>query len=91
MSDRYEDAHAKTMREYHKAAKAVHPDAELSWGAIMGTALFAILFALALFGPELRGPEIREARDKAELSCRLSGGTYEYFGTQGYHCIGGQK
>ena len=32
-----------------------------------------------------------EAHDRAKLECRLSGGNYEYFGTQGYHCIGGKK
>jgi len=46
---------------------------------------------LVIFGPKPNGPEVRESYDRAKLDCRLSGGNYEYFGTQGYHCIGGKK
>jgi hypothetical protein len=46
---------------------------------------------LTIYRPTPDGPTAREIHDRAKLECRLSGGTYEYFGTQGYHCIGGRK
>lgn len=64
-----------------------HPRSGLAAIAVVVIA-FTILIIVA---PPPDGPAKREAYDRAKLECRLSGGNYEYFGTQGYHCIGGKK
>jgi len=46
---------------------------------------------LVIFGPKPNGPEVRESYDRQPRALHSAGGNYEYFGTQGYHCIGGKK
>jgi len=63
------------MRD-EKAAKNI-----LAW-------VFLVVLGIMLAVGALMLKHRDKAYDKANLECRLSGGTYEYFGWQGYHCIG---
>lgn len=63
--------------------------AEHLWiSLIIVTACFVFVGAVLWNTPD--GETERAARSRANLECRQSGGTYEYFGTEGYHCIGGK-
>jgi len=55
---------------------------------VIGVPIIAVM--LVVFGPEVKGPEAREAYYQAKLECRQAGGSYEFFGPKGYHCIGGE-
>lgn len=68
----------------YRSAYARHPAWEALLGIICGVLLFGVIASAVYI---MDDPERREANDKASLECRLAGGSYENFGTQGYHCI----
>ena len=83
------DAHKESIRRQREQAEK---DEDHPAQLIIPAALIAILIVSGIyrFGSADVDPA-QEAYDRAKLECRISGGTYEYFGTQGYHCIGGKK
>jgi hypothetical protein len=99
MNCRYEDYSGLSQHEMAQAQKA---QARVAAGPIglIGehpiTAIIAFVTAMVVAGIfAAQDSDKRAASDdawyRAKLECRLTGGTYEYFGTQGYHCIGGKK
>jgi hypothetical protein len=98
MSERTEKFQADVDREYQKAARAHAKAAAGSMALLQDNLVIALFFGVFLLGmavililglEEMRtsNAEYYAARDKALLECRLTGGAYEYFGTQGYVCI----
>ena len=85
--------HAKAAARAY-AFSSTHPSALI--GRYPVTSIIAIIVMAALVITSIEsGRSDREAANdawyRAKLDCRLSGGNYEYFGTQGYHCIGGKR
>lgn len=62
--------------------------------ALVAFVLGIVLAGLMVWSFEADRPR-REAENaawwKAKLECRQAGGSFEYFGTQGYHCVGGRQ
>lgn len=87
----------KIQRDYEKAVNAqamaaspigmlqLNPVAAVIFGSVLIG--MAILLFIGLEEVRTSNAKYYAARDKAFLDCRLAGGTYEYFGTQGYVCI----
>lgn len=95
MSERIDKFHSTVKQEMLKAQRAHAKVAAGPWGLLQDHPLI-VLFAIGLFTVFLLTASINDSAKNAEeldawyrakLDCRLTGGTYEYFGTQGYACI----
>lgn len=99
MTDHYDKLHAETVRAHAKAARA---QAMASAGALgilqehplkflVVSIVLGIWMIMAMHESSKRNRAENEAWYQAKLECRKTGGSFEYFGTQGYHCIGRKK
>lgn len=98
MSERAEKFHATIEQEMRRAQRAHARAAAGPMALLQDNLVIALFFGIFLVGmavllilglEDMRTSNVEyyAARDKAHLDCRLTGGTYEYFGTQGYACI----
>jgi hypothetical protein len=76
------------------AFASTHPIGVIGRYPVTSIISIVAVAALMIISSESGRSDREAANDawyRAKLDCRLSGGTYEYFGTQGYHCIGRTK